>query len=428
MASGRLMLDNRGQNEALVDFPVLIVLDTNRIDYAEFKADGTDIRFADADGVTPLDYEIESWTPGGTSYVWVRVPQVNANVATDSIVMYWDKANAGDAQSPEGTWRDYLMVHHLNETSGGHQDSTANNNDAIDLRVAQQGTAQGVIGPCDRFTNSPGSRIKMAYKTSLNVTKYTVEAWTKVAPGGRTNVVLGATDGTYETFFMERRPAGWHAEIGDSTAWLTQTADFNATADPEWRYVAYSASVLGWNMYIDGTNKASGVYSGLPRFLHSAQQLTIGEHAGARNFVGLLDEVRISGKVRSEPWLRAQNKSMRDANYVLWLGSIDNGIGATFVRRDSATLNGEIVSYFGTLPTVKIYYGDNDGGVDPLAWDASVTVGSHGRGPFSAAVGSLNTGVTYYYRCMMANNLGETWATTSGMFITVPNGTMFIIR
>jgi hypothetical protein len=57
-----------------------------------------------------------------------------------------------------------------------------------------------------------------------------------------------------------------------------------------------------------------------------------------------------------------------------------------------------------------------------------VTVGPQGRGTFSAAVGSLNTGVTYYYRCMMVNNLGETWATSSGMFVTIPGGTMIIIK
>jgi hypothetical protein len=77
---------------------------------------------------------------------------------------------------------------------------------------------------------------------------------------------------------------------------------------------------------------------------------------------------------------------------------------------------------------VKIYWGDNDGIMTPGAWDHVETVGPHGSGTFSAPLTGLNTGVTYYYRCMMSNNLGETWATTSAQFVTLPGGTVFIVR
>lgn len=58
--------------------PVLVVLDSTSFMYAHAADDGSDLRFSlDAD---PLVFEIphwiESWEAGGTSFVWLRVPEV----------------------------------------------------------------------------------------------------------------------------------------------------------------------------------------------------------------------------------------------------------------------------------------------------------------------------------------------------------------
>ena len=63
----------------LNDFPVLVTLAANSpagFDYADCAADGSDIRFADANGeLTP--HEIEKWNAEGTSYIWVKVPRLS---------------------------------------------------------------------------------------------------------------------------------------------------------------------------------------------------------------------------------------------------------------------------------------------------------------------------------------------------------------
>ena len=48
----KLTFKNADQTENLVDFPVLVVLDSPRIDYAKTLNAGEDIRFIDADGTT----------------------------------------------------------------------------------------------------------------------------------------------------------------------------------------------------------------------------------------------------------------------------------------------------------------------------------------------------------------------------------------
>ena len=66
-------------NDTLVDFPVLVVLNSSRIDYSKTQDAGQDLRFYDADGTTKLAHEIEQWNELGNSYVWVKVPQIDAS-------------------------------------------------------------------------------------------------------------------------------------------------------------------------------------------------------------------------------------------------------------------------------------------------------------------------------------------------------------
>src|SRR5262249_15113409 len=74
----KISFDNTTNAEDLVDFPVLVELDSSRIDYAQTLPGGRDLRFADRAGHL-LSYEIEAWNPTGVSTVWVRVPLIHAN-------------------------------------------------------------------------------------------------------------------------------------------------------------------------------------------------------------------------------------------------------------------------------------------------------------------------------------------------------------
>jgi hypothetical protein len=111
----KLPFKNADQAENLVDFPVLVVLDSTRIDYTKTLDAGEDLRFVDDDGSTVLSHEIEEWNESGTSYVWVKVPQVDGVSSSDHIWMYYDNTLASDAQDAAGVWSaDYEGVWHLN--------------------------------------------------------------------------------------------------------------------------------------------------------------------------------------------------------------------------------------------------------------------------------------------------------------------------
>ncbi len=114
----KLKINNADQTEALVDFPLLVKLDSTRIDYTKTLNAGEDIRFIDndADGGAELKYEIEKWDEAGTSYVWVKVPQIDGSSKTDHIWLYYDYFVASDNQDPANVWTNgYAGVWHLKE-------------------------------------------------------------------------------------------------------------------------------------------------------------------------------------------------------------------------------------------------------------------------------------------------------------------------
>ncbi|KKS21017.1 MAG: hypothetical protein UU80_C0036G0004, partial [candidate division WWE3 bacterium GW2011_GWA1_41_8] len=72
----KVTFNNSASAVDLTNFPVLVKLNSDRIDYSKTQGYGQDIRFTDSDGNTPLSYEIEKWDETGESIVWVKVPNI----------------------------------------------------------------------------------------------------------------------------------------------------------------------------------------------------------------------------------------------------------------------------------------------------------------------------------------------------------------
>ncbi|MFH2202161.1 MAG: DUF2341 domain-containing protein, partial [Elusimicrobiota bacterium] len=98
----KIHFNNAAIAETLNDFPVLIRLTTGQIDYSLTEANGEDLRFVDADQSNVLAYEIEKWDLAGnsTSYIWVRVPAIDASSNLDHIWLYYDKDGAAAGGEP----------------------------------------------------------------------------------------------------------------------------------------------------------------------------------------------------------------------------------------------------------------------------------------------------------------------------------------
>ena len=115
----RLTFSGYEGSETLKDFPALIKIPDGLtgFDYKDSAADGSDLAFFGADG-KPLAFEIDTWDPEGTSYVWVRVPEVTT---ATTITAKWGVSCAKTfTSSPHSVWSDdYLAVWHFSKFRNG---------------------------------------------------------------------------------------------------------------------------------------------------------------------------------------------------------------------------------------------------------------------------------------------------------------------
>jgi hypothetical protein len=320
-----LTFSNGGQAENLVGFPVLVKLDAGDIDYTKVQGAGQDLRFVDADNLAVLPHQIESWTVGGPSWVWVRVPQIDASSTTDFIYMYYGNPSAADGQNGTGVWdTDFKMVLHLPETGGAHQDSTTNNNDGVVVNVASRGVGGGQVNGADFFNSGSAENVDVNDAASLDMAagdSFTLEAWVNTTMGGW-GVVFSKEDvptsGQYQLWVNAGVPDLWLVDDGGTGVQATSSVSVNNGA---WRYL-----VGRWNettgraeIFVDGVlrggNGASlgSITTATPLVIGEEGDVNAGGGARGGNFHGGIDEVRISKTARSDAWIRAQHLSMIDA-------------------------------------------------------------------------------------------------------------------
>lgn len=313
----RLTFTNASRAEPLVDFPVLVVLDASRIDYAATAPGGADLRFADAGGA-PLAYEIESWQPSGKSFVWVRVPQIDAASNADFIWMSWGDPAAVDAQNPAGVWpADTVAVWHLaqdpgpggtgdirDSTSGGHDGTAAASMTADDL-------GPGAIGMAIQFE---GTAEQIYAGSAFALPTYTWSLWLEATAAptvGMVNRDLISNGDvafnfawdhytpTYTTAAAQRDATQWHnAQIGGNLS------------GGVWYHVASTFDGTSLCVYLDGAS-VTCVSSEAP--LAPTLPFSIGGGpTGANTFHGWVDEVRVSSVARSPIRLEAEHASETD--------------------------------------------------------------------------------------------------------------------
>jgi len=137
-----------------------------------------------------------------------------------------------------------------------------------------------------------------------------------------------------------------------------------------------------------------------------------------------IDALQIGGYIGGADDARAAQLTQAyvEIDYTLvGVPTVTNSIGASNVSTTSARLNGEITSIGGEIPTVLIYWGDNDGGTNPAGWDYVEDLGIQ-SGTFYKDISGLNSGTGYYYRCYASNSYGSDWADSTTSFLTLSEG------
>ena len=400
-ARRRITFNNAASSTNLSDFPVLIKLDSSRIDYNKVQSDGDDLRFVDpSDPSTVLPHEIESWNQGGTSYVWVKVPQLEATSTLDYIWMYHGHSTIGNGQASSSVWNNnYVGVYHMNDlptgSSGDITDSTGNNKDGTSSSMSSGSQS---VGQVDGALDFDGALDYISLPSFSNSSQATVSAWFK----------FDATSANQGLVSMGDFNAGQvHFKVNSGVlnadpAVATGNAVTGTLSTGTWYYGTYSFTVNGnTDLYLDGSYVAS-TGSGTTNWDGSAVEIGH-EHniytSGNRYFNGIIDEARISNTARSEDWIEAEYKSMNDTLVSSY--SAEEGQTAQWRYYDNPTpVNGENISsaLLSGTPTTQSYIEGNPTVRNPNAlpedsrneWDFALD-------PAKACSG------TYYFRMVKSD-------------------------
>lgn len=129
----KVLVDNAAITEALTTLPLLVKLSASMFASATVGAQGQDLRLIDAVTGQPLAFEIASWDPAGTSYVWVTLPNVGLPPAAPGFWLYFGnpQATALPKAAANNPWAaPFSGVWHLD---GGMLDSSPNSYDGITM-------------------------------------------------------------------------------------------------------------------------------------------------------------------------------------------------------------------------------------------------------------------------------------------------------
>ena len=299
---------NRG--EPLLDFPVLVNLSTSLpgFSYRQFASPaGGDLRFTDAEGLTPLPFEIDEWNTNGTSSAWVRVPMLGST--NDFIQAYWGNplaAGLPPSSSDGSVWSsDHLLVYHLEESGFSYADSA--------LRYpALSGVApvstSGLIGRGSRFD---GSSQYLNFGVISFGNSFTLSAWVNLDPtatdirtiwanktGGYNTAGFALYVDTYQT--SDRKLV---LETGDGVSGATSSTDIGAVSAGQWHQVTAVVDRTGGKarLYVDGRERTQ--ITNIRTDFASQNAVNLGRFtSGDFYWKGKMDEVRIESVVRSTNW------------------------------------------------------------------------------------------------------------------------------
>ncbi|MBR2714511.1 MAG: DUF2341 domain-containing protein, partial [Kiritimatiellae bacterium] len=178
---------------AWADFPVLVRLPADAS--AELRsANGTDLFFTDENDAS-LPFEVETFDPAGTTFVWVKVPSLSA--ATELTVWFGGASNQDN--DPTAVWSRYVGVWHYAPSDAGG--STVADATGHGLTGSTTGTLSTYAGPFGGDAIHGTATVTAPNYDALvpNAGQFTASGWFK-AP---------SQVGDYLTFVSKKTGLSW---------------------------------------------------------------------------------------------------------------------------------------------------------------------------------------------------------------------------
>lgn len=425
----KINFDNTTQAENLIDFPVRVRLDSSLITYADFLANGDDIRFVDANGTTVLAHEVDGWDTGTSSNLWVKVPKVNQSSSADYMYMYYNHPTASSTATTTGVWNsNYKGVWHLSQSpaavGSSTLDSTSNAKHGSTSGAMTAGqSVSGTIGNSYNLTGNDfvdfGTLGAMASGRTVSMWIYG-NSWTQT--GTYANTLYA---------FNTAQPTGGNSDIVRITtagvigyyngATLLTNASSVPLSTAEWHHVALVSSSTANASYIyqDGVQVATtsswAPAVGATDVFYAGQE--IDGAVPSDFFNGRQDEVRVENVAQSPRWISAQYKTQNNTFQVY--GSVESGTDTT------APVISSIASSTSTS-TATITWTTDENASSSIAYGPTTGYGTNatstGTTSHSVSLTGLTASTTYHFRVFAMDATGNQATSSDVTFFTAPPG------
>lgn len=288
------------------DIPVLVRLHSGNFqDFFLLKEDLSDIRFVANDDKTPLKHAVEHVDLlNQMIFIWVKVPQLTAGIATERLWMYYGNADAVNAADAAAVYdAEQVLGLTFSPADAPFADKTAYNTTLENQGVTSQ--PAGLIAGAAKFEGGQFLQLQDTPALRMMPDKgMTFSAWIKPA-AGQVDAVLFSRVSASTNLSLALNGNILYADIksGGVAASTPRTATLQ---NDVWQHVALVLSARQLSIFINGAEVASTP----AQWPELGGNTYIGATAGgARGFAGEMDEVRIDRVARSIDWLRTAASS-----------------------------------------------------------------------------------------------------------------------
>ena len=291
-------------------FPLLVRLHQDFFDFSQAKANGEDIRFSTRTG-TPLACQIEEWdAASGTASIWVRLPTIKGN-ARQEIRLHWGKPGAASESNGKAVFNEsngYLSVWHMGE---------AVPDEVGTLESQDVGTTAtpGMVGKARHFAGRQGVSCgdKIANYPS-GASPHSSEAWFRPEKPNCTILAWGNEQAQGKVVMQFRSPPHVTLDCYFSDGNVKGGSTLPMS---HWTHAVHTYEKGDARVYVNGLLDGASKSTGAPLSIKSPARMWIGGWYNDYDFIGDIDEVRISKVVRSADWVRVQYESQKVPLFII---------------------------------------------------------------------------------------------------------------
>ncbi len=304
-AYATFMVSGYDGSEKLEEFPVLVRLSEARLSgfsYDSCAADGSDIRFADADGHL-IAHEIDTWDPSGESLIWVNIPKLESGTA---FKMYMGGDRSAPTLPASSVWRraGYHLVNHNNviaSTVGMDSAGSGLVGAAYNGGLVVSTLASAPLGKVDNQTNNHGWTVANDAKWSAHGGQVTISTWSyRTDVGDSTNRELMGVKGVYH--LVNQTPKDGKCQLYYGSTKIVEAV--MPVAAGNWMQITATLNGTDARAYQNGVLLGSGTSTAIANV---TEKLSCGsEYSGNSRNKGYFDEWRLRWGVSSADWVKAE--------------------------------------------------------------------------------------------------------------------------